>query len=155
MIFCSECFYDTEIKARIIAANKNGNCSMCSGDNVNIYDAEEDMYLQGIFDKIILIYTPKDALPAEFPASKQTLIKDELMSNWRIFKGLKPEQIYRIITTLSAELYANSPELFDAPIANIQLNDPAYLKDNSILRDNTWESFVSSLKYENRFLVNI
>ena len=57
MIICNECFYDTEIKARILAANKMGSCPMCDIDNVFIYNTEEDTYLKGIFDKIISIYT--------------------------------------------------------------------------------------------------
>ena len=151
MIFCEECFYDTEIRARISAAGKRGSCPICGANNGFIYDTEEEDYLRGIFDRIISIYTPKNALPDEFPISKHTLIKHELLTNWRIFNDLNSEQVYDIITTLSSELYDNSPELFDDPVANIQIRDPIYLRENSILRDNTWKAFVESLKHDNRF----
>ena len=151
MIFCEECFYDNEIRARISATGRRGSCPTCGANNAFIYDTEEEEYLQGIFDRIVSIYTPKDALPDGFPTSKQTLIKHELLTNWRIFNGLNSEQVYDIVTKVSADLYDSSPELFDNPVANIQISDSEYLRYNSILRDNTWEAFVESIKHDNRF----
>lgn len=77
-----------------------------------------------------------------------------LIKNWRIFNNLNSEQVYNIIRELSSELYVASPELFDTPVANMQLYDTQYLKENSILKEYSWNDFVTALKHENRFHTN-
>lgn len=154
MIICSNCFCDLEIKNRIESHARSGSCPTCGKTSAKIYDTDEDDYLNGIFDKIISLYTPRAILPAHYPVSKQSLIKDELSTNWRIFNGLDPAKIYDIIKSLSFDIYISSPELFDDLVANTKIDDSDYLKRNSMLKEYSWDSFVEALKHENRFHTN-
>jgi hypothetical protein len=154
MILCSDCFCDLEIKGRIDSHLKPGDCHICRKQSTYIYDTNVDNYLNGIFDKVISIYTAQESLPEYISVARQSLIKDELIKNWRIFNNLNSEQVYNIFRELSSELYVASPELFDTPVANMQLYDTQYLKENSILKEYSWNDFVTALKHENRFHTN-
>lgn len=151
MIICNDCFSDTEIKNRIKSYNKQGTCEFCKKSNSYIYNSEIDNYLNGVFDKIINLYIPVSNLPQKAPPSKQTFLKSEFLKTWSIFNNLSEEQIYDIIIALSPDLYSESPELFDTPIVNVQLNDEISITQNSILKGYNWEDFVQSLKHQNRF----
>ena len=52
---------------------------------------------------------------------------------------------------LSSDLYSETPELFDSPIINAQIDDTTSITENSILRGYKWDDFVFSLKHQNRF----
>jgi len=73
-----------------------------------------------------------------------------LFSNWRIF-NLKPDVIYRLITTICSDRYSGQPELFDSPVGIKQSQDQVYLEENSILKTNRWDDFVEGIKRKNRF----
>jgi len=154
MIFCYNCFSDTEIQNRIKSHANGGNCSVCRKNNSFIYNTESDDYLNGVFDKIINLYTPVSSISTGIPASKQTFLKNEMLNTWHIFNNLSDEQVYQITVELSPDLYKESPELFDTPIINTQFFDDSCLKENSILKGYSWEEFVNSLKFKNRFHTN-
>ena len=105
MIFCSNCFRDTEIKALIQSNSMIGNCPTCKSEEQFLYDTESDEYLNGIFDKLILIYSPEK--------DEGKFIKNELLESWDIFAEIEPDHVYEIIKNISKELYFDSPELFE------------------------------------------
>ena len=154
MIICSNCFCDTEIRSRIESRCQKGLCRVCNKSDAFIYDTEKEDYLKGIFDNIINIYTPTFILPKGSVTARQTFLKDELLKNWTIFNELSSEQVYSIVKELSPDLYQESPDMFDSPIANMHLDDLDYLKENSMLKEFDWSQFVQALKHENRFHTN-
>lgn len=151
MIICSNCFSDAEIKTRIESYNIKGTCQFCGKSDCYIYNSETDNYLNGVLDKIINLYTPVSSFPERVPAAKQTFLKNELLKSWPLFNNLTEEQVYDIAVSLSPDLYSESPDLFDSPIINSQLDDHLSVTQNSILRGYAWEDFVQSLKHQNRF----
>lgn len=151
MIVCSDCFSDAEIKTRIESYGKKGTCQFCGKTECYIYDSNKDSYLSGIFDKIINLYSPVSSLSKKVPASKQTFLKSEFSKSWGFFNKLSEEQIYNILVELSSDLYSETPELFDSPIINAQIDDTTSITENSILRGYEWNDFVFSLKHQNRF----
>lgn len=120
-----------------------GNCPTCKSEEQFLYDTESDEYLNGIFDKLILIYSPEK--------DEGKFIKNELLESWDIFAEIEPDHVYEIIKNISKELYFDSPELFEDKVINTHLHDFEYLKHNSMLQGKSWHSFVQSLKHENRF----
>ena len=154
---CSNCFADPEIKAIIDGSKTNGrrigNCDFCGSRNVSVYEIGKDRTIEELFDGIFDIYSPVSDLPDDFPRIHTDLIKNILFNNWRIF-NLKPDGIYRLLTALCAERYAEQPELFDSPVGIRQFNDSAYLEENSILRNNCWDDFAQGIKRKNRFHSN-
>lgn len=150
MIVCSDCFSDTEIKTRIESYGVKGTCQFCGNTECYIYDSNKDSYLNGVFDKIINLYSPVSSLSKNVSASKQTLLKSEFSKSWGFFNKLSEEQIYNILIELSSDLYSENPELFNSPIINAQFDD-ATIAENSILRGHEWNDFVFSLKHQNRF----
>ena len=150
MFFCSNCFADTEIKA-IINGNKTiGTCDFCGSHDTHVYEIGRDQIIAELFDGLIDIYSPISDLPADFPREKTDLMKNILCNNWRIF-NLKPDAVYRLITTLCSDRYKDQPELFDSPVGIRQSQDRTYLEEKSILKNNCWNDFVEGIKHKNRF----
>jgi len=152
MIFCSECFNDSEISSIIRTLEKHGKCPICGKADSFLYNTEKDNQLLNIFNDLISIYTPASLLPNDFPRSDLRMLKDELQTNWYIFNGkLKSNQVYNILVSLSVDMYSDNSSLFDSPVGVSEKYDLDYLNLNSILRDNQWDDFVNALKYDNRF----
>lgn len=158
MIFCSECFKDTQIKAIITGYGDlkeehfKGTCPICGARNVVIYDTQKDTSLTDFFDELISIYTPGKLLPANFPKSEKHMLSDELKNEWNIFSDkINSRDIYNIIKSVSPHLYESSPELFDNTIGVAEKYEKESLKEYSILGGNTWDDFVYSIKHNNRF----
>jgi hypothetical protein len=147
---CSECFTDTEIRAIINANKKTGKCDFCGSTNVNIFPIKEDQTIAELFDGLLDIYSPVSELPNSFPREKTDLIKNILCNDWRIFT-LKPDKVYRLITTLCSERYKEQPELFDNPVGIRHSQDHTYMAEHSILKNNCWDDFVEGIKRKNRF----
>lgn len=154
MFCCSNCFADSEIKAIIDGPKPQGrtigNCDYCGSRNVSLYEIGKDRTIEELFDSIFDIYSPISDLPNDFPRAHTDLMKNILSHNWRLF-NLKPDGIYRLITALCANRYAEQPELFDGPVGIRQFNDKAYLEENSILQNYCWSDFVEGIKRKNRF----
>lgn len=155
MICCNKCFCDAELKATIEKIGQKGNCSICGSTNVYIYDTDKDSELVEYFEEFISIYTPVHSLPPEFPKAETRLLKDELLTNWNIFNKLSAINVYKIITNICSEKYQQTPELFDYPVGIAEFYNSKYLDEHSLLRTNSWEDFVTSLKIQNRFHTNL
>ena len=56
MIFCSECFKDSQLKEIIRSRKIRGECASCGCKNAYIYDILKDEYLDGFLDELINIY---------------------------------------------------------------------------------------------------
>lgn len=157
MIFCNECFKDKQIRSIIEGcdkknSSKKGTCPTCKKKNVFLYDTDKDNSLIDIFNDLILIYTPQTQLNKDYPASEVHMLADELKNQWNIFSdSIEVSAIYEIIKSLSPDLYAESPDLFNQPIGVPEKYDRTYLEDHSILRGNSWDDFVESIKHQNRF----
>ena len=150
MFCCSNCFADSEIKAIIDGNKVIGNCDFCGSHNVHVYEIGRDQTLAELFDGLLDVYSPVSDLPTDFPREHTGLIKDILFNNWRIF-NLKPDVIYRLMTTICSDRYRGQPALFDSPVGIRQSQDHIYLEENSILRNYCWEDFVEGIKRKNRF----
>ena len=161
MIFCNECFKDVQIRSIIeginIKSNRaKGNCPICGKRNAFLYNTDEDNSLKDFFNELIMIYTPQELLPADYPNSEVHMIADELKNEWNIFSdSVSPSNIYEIVKELSPNLYSDSANLFDTPVGVPEKYDRLYLKEHSILRGHNWDEFVDGIKHDNRFHTQI
>ncbi|TCL59712.1 RES domain-containing protein [Hydrogenispora ethanolica] len=150
MICCKECFKDTIIRATIEKLNQIGACELCGKENVFIYNTDTNNQLEGMFDDLLDIYTINDDLPNNYPSEDRNLLKDELCIRWNIF-NLDSDLADKAIVGICHKRYEEHPELFNAPIGILELNQEEYLQENSIMKTCEWEDFVEGLKTINRF----
>lgn len=141
MFCCSNCFADAEIKAIIVGNKKIGTCGFCGSENIHVYKLGEDEIIAELFDGLLDTYTPALNLPVSFPKEETDLIKNILYNNWHIF-NLKPDCIYKLITSICAERYKEQPDLFDSPVGILRSQDHSYLDENSVLKNYCWNDFV-------------
>lgn len=153
MFCCSNCFADAEIKAIINGNKTTGNCDFCSSENAYVYDLDKDRTIAELFDGLLDTYTPVANLPDNFPKDSTDLLKNILYHVWNIF-AVRPDRIYRLITSICADRYNEQPALFDGPIGILQSQDQDYLKQNTILKNHCWDDFVEAIKHRNRFHSN-
>jgi hypothetical protein len=150
MICCEKCFKDVEIIGVIRRINQVGTCQLCGERDVYIYNTDTNNELAGMFNDLLDIYTADDELPDDYPHENRTLLKDELYNRWSIF-SVTSDLVYRAITSICHEKYEEHPEIFDAPIGIIELNQKEYLEKYSIMKTCEWEDFVEGIKITNRF----
>ena len=152
MIFCNECFKDTQIRSIIESGNTKGVCPICRKKNVFLYNTDKDKSLIDIFNDLILIYTPQEQLSHGYPTSEMHMLSDELKDQWNIFSDNIPSNmVYEITKILSHDLYTALPSLFDSPIGVPEKYDSSCLEEHSILKGHTWKDFVEHIKHNNRF----
>ncbi len=89
MLICEKCFSDSEVVSIIRNKAQIGDCQLCRCKNVHIYDTEKYDDLSMMFDELISIYTPASLLSDSFPKSETKLLKNEIISNWKIFNDNK------------------------------------------------------------------
>ncbi|WP_199616961.1 RES family NAD+ phosphorylase [Paenibacillus alkalitolerans] len=156
MKFCSYCIVDGELQPIIEGLGQvESSCPVCGKRRAFIYDTDVNTELIGYFNELLEYYTPESMLPPDFPAEEKKLLVTELTDRWHIFNTkLNPTDVYRIMRALCAEKYGSMPNLFDAPVGIAELNDIEYLKSRSLLRSNSWDDFVESVKIQNRFHTN-
>lgn len=150
MICCENCFKDLEIKAIIKSFKKKGRCSICSSNDVYIYNTDEDSILEEMFNDILDIYYLESELDDKFPDEHLNLLKEELYNNWNIF-NIKPDKIIILIKEICKTKYDENPRLFRNSIGIKQFFDKRYLLDNSIMKVYTWDRFVDEIKTQCRF----
>lgn len=150
MICCEKCFGDIEIISVIRSLKQIGTCELCGKKNVHIYNTDINNELAEMFDDLLNIYTAKVDLPDDYPRENINLLKDELCRRWNIF-CIDSDLAYRAITAICEEKYKEHPEIFDAPVGILGLNQMDYLKEHSILKTYEWEDFVEEIKTKNRF----
>jgi len=153
MFCCSNCFADSEIKAIINGNKVDGDCDFCGSRNIRVYEIGGDPTLTELFDGLLDVYSPVSELPEDFPSKQTGMMKDILSHNWRIFNNnnLEPDKIHQLITEICSDRYRAQPVLFDNPVGIRQSQDSEYLEENSILKNNRWDDFVTGIKRKNRF----
>jgi len=163
MIFCSECFSDVEIKARINSVGIRGICPICGSqsklfDTGNFDNADTYCELASMFEELIDIYEPAKSLPDDFPKANPQRLSYELVEHWNIFNRDifrdKLDKVHDILTNICKDAYRLKPELFDSPVGIPQIIDKDYLKEHSLLKECAWNEFVDELKTKNRFHTN-
>ena len=150
MFCCCNCFADAEIKAIINGNKAVGNCDFCGSKNIYVYELGKDQTIAELFDGLLDIYTPIADLPSGFPRDSVDLLKNFLHSNWHIF-SVKPDCIYRLITSICADRYKEQQELFDSLVGILESQNCDYLEHNAILKNHHWNDFVEAIKRKNRF----
>lgn len=155
MICCENCFNDAEIKAIIKNRVKTrGNCGACNSDNVFIYDTNVDDELVNSLNNLLNVYTTKESLPDDFLKEDLTTLEYELTQRWSIFAKGKHKAL-DIIKAICAERFKENPALFEDEIGIYDINNVAYLEENSLLKSSNWNTFVNEIKMSNRFHTNI
>ena len=151
---CEKCFVDKEIKSIIKGQRTAGNCDFCGSEAVHIYDTNDsEKLLSDLLYGLLCIYTTSKGLPDGFPDERRDLLKNILHNDWYIF-SLNPEKIYKLLRAVCSDKYNDDPELFDSTVGLPNLCDDLYLNKNSLLKSFEWESFVKSIKNDNRFHSN-
>ena len=156
MRFCSHCLVDPELRPIVESLGQvERACPICNKRNAFIYDTDINSNLTSHFEQLLEIYSPAHLLPHDYPDRERRLLVTELTDRWHIFSGkLNPTDVYHIIRGVCAEKYTNMPSLFDAPIGIAELHDAEFLETHSMLRKNSWDDFVDSLKNHNRYHTN-
>lgn len=154
MIFCSNCFHDSELKSIIEKNNRIGTCPICGNPNTFLYDTDSDDSLLGIFDNLLSVYTPLENLPEDFPKGDVALLCDVLRADWDIFADIGVDSISEILKALSPSIAENVPALFSSSVGILEKYDADYLNEHSILKAQSWSDFVEALKHKNRFHTN-
>lgn len=147
---CVRCFKDAEIIDIIKNRKTKGNCDFCGSKNISIYQLDADSTLADMFGELLDIYTTASSLPASFPKENRDLLKNIFYNKWSIF-NLAPDSIYRLLTSICHEKYADQPELFDQPVGILESQDKDYLNEFSIIGNYQWHDFIKFIKYINRF----
>ena len=153
MIFCIDCFKDTEIRAAIEMTGHVGDCPICKNKNTWIYDSEQDANktnVQEMLDSILELYVPESELSELYPEDEKMLIEDRLLKDWNIFRGTSFE-VKQIVSEYVFESLELDPRIAVERVGISQLFDEAYLNDNSIMGKYSWDVFKKYLRNENRF----
>lgn len=150
MLCCSNCFKDTEIKAIIEADNIRGDCDFCNTKATYVYDIDSDLRLTELFDDVIDIYTVQSSLDPTVYGGIAKSLSETLHDDWDIF-NLETPAIQALLSKICKDRFLATPYLFTEPVIIIQNYDPAYLDENSLLRNSNWHDFLDSIKYRNRF----
>lgn len=153
---CINCFEDVELKNIIEHLKEKGDCDFCHSHNVYVYDIEKDNKIGELLTEILYIYTLEDTLPREFPTNKLEKLEDILMNEWHIF-NLDKASMIKLVKELCKKSYTRIDDVFEQKVGFKELHLKhlkhigLYLENNAILKTNTWEDFVESIKTKNRF----
>lgn len=154
MIFCDNCFKDLEIQAIIKSLNHHGTCPIC-GNTSYIYDTDSDTSLNGLFDRVIGVYTAEADLQPDFPKNDLGILAERLKTDWDIFSDIQVESIDKILEALAPTMKEDFPSLFSGKVGISEKYDLTYLNGHSILRAREWSDFVEAIKHRNRFHTNL
>lgn len=147
------CFKDTEIRSIIESQNNKGTCEITGVTDAWVYDTDKENILRDYLSEILNIYTPASELPDDFPEEHLNYIEHILFEKWAIF-NVPTENIKKIIKEVCSEIYPHDSLLFTSKVGMEKLCDSDFLKRNSLLRESSWEKFMSSIKNINRFHSN-
>ncbi|SCI39645.1 RES family NAD+ phosphorylase [Intestinibacter bartlettii] len=151
MKICKSCIKDPELKS-MIECETQGKCSFCN-KNALVYDTDIDHNdnLINSLEEFFDIYTIDKLLPFGFPSKKKRRLQEEIFTKWKLFNVDTQEKVYEIITSICSEKYKENKDLFDNMVGIPELIDDDFLKENSIIKKNSWEEFCSILKNDIRF----
>ncbi len=150
------CFIDIEIRSIIASEGKIGTCEITKEQNIAVYDTKDlsqSLDLSAYFSEILDVYTPESELPADFPKDCLNTIEDILMTDWSIF-NLPNDKIKLVLKEICKDTYPNNSLLFTEKVGIEKLCDHDFLKSNCLMKESTWERFMSSIKSINRFHSN-
>lgn len=153
MLIGINCFRDSEIRSIIESQNKRGKCEITRATDILVYDTDKENILKDYLSEILNIYTPASELPSDFPKENLNYIENILYYEWAIFETSK-ENIKQVIMEICREAYPSDSLLFTSKVGMERLCDSDFLRRNSLLRESSWEKFVSSIKSINRFHSN-
>ncbi|MFA9465003.1 MAG: RES family NAD+ phosphorylase [Velocimicrobium sp.] len=153
MLIGINCFSDIELRSIIESQNTDGICEITGEIDIPVYDTDEDDILKDYISEILNIYSPVSDLPKDFPIENLNYIEDVLCEEWTIFNASK-ENIKRIIMETCKDIYVQDSLLFTEKVGMEKLCDSEFLRRNSLLRESSWEKFMSSIKNINRFHSN-
>lgn len=144
------CFKDIEICSMINSENRIGDCEITGQTDTLVYDTVYDNYLEDYISEILNIYTPISELPNDFPKDNLDKIEKILVENWSIFNTTENET-RAIIMEICKNIYPYDSLIFNEKVGMEKLCDSEFLKRNSLVKESTWERFMSSIKNINRF----
>lgn len=157
MIVCEKCFKVPEIIS--IIGDKNNSthttCPLCGAKRVKIFDTDNDVRLDGIFDGLLSVYTALTDLPDSFPKAETRMLDEIMREDWDIFGNIPDDMIIAVLKTLSPDMLKQYPALFEERLGISEKYDLDYLRENSILRTDNWDDFAESIKHKNRFHTNL
>lgn len=153
MLIGINCFRDIELRSIIGHPNIKGVCGITGEIDVAVYDTDEDNIIKDYISEILNIYSPASDLPNDFPIENLNYIEHILFEEWEIFNTSR-ENIKCIIIEICKDIYTQDSLLFTEKVGMEKLCDSEFLRRNSLLRESSWEKFMSSIKNINRFHSN-
>lgn len=153
MLIGINCFRDIELRSIIGHPNIKGICGITGEIDVAVYDTDEDNIIKDYISEILNIYSPASDLPNDFPIENLNYIEHILFEEWEIFNTSR-ENIKCIIIEICKDIYTQDSLLFTEKVGMEKLCDSEFLRRNSLLRESSWEKFMSSIKNINRFHSN-
>ena len=153
MLIGINCFKDVELCSIIESQDMKGICEITGEVDVPVFNTDEDDILRDYITEVLNIYSPASDLPNDFPIENLNYIEHILYEEWTIFNTSK-ENIKRIIMELCKDAFSADSLLFIEKVGMEKLCDSEFLRRNSLLRESSWEKFMSSIKNINRFHSN-
>ncbi|WP_313185095.1 RES family NAD+ phosphorylase [Lacrimispora sp.] len=153
MLIGINCFRDIELRSIIGHPNIKGICEITGEIDVAVYDTDEDNIIKDYISEILNIYSPASDLPNDFPIENLNYIEHILFEEWEIFNTSR-ENIKRIVIEICKDIYTQDSLFFTEKVGMEKLCDFEFLRRNSLLRESSWEKFMSSIKNINRFHSN-
>ncbi|MFZ7131365.1 MAG: RES family NAD+ phosphorylase [Eubacteriales bacterium] len=147
------CYKDVEFRSIIASQSIEGICELTGEIKTSVYDTNEDNILKDYISEILNIYSPVSDLPNDFPIENLDYIEYILYEDWAIFNTSK-ENIKRIIVEICKDVYPSDSLIYAEKVGMEKLCDSEFLRRNSLLRESSWERFMSSIKNINRFHSN-
>ncbi len=150
------CFIDIEIRSIIASGGKIGTCDITKEQNIFVYDTKDlsqNTDLSAYFSEILDVYTPKSELPSDFPKNCLNFIENILMTDWSIFH-LPNDKIKLVLQEICKDTYPKDSLLFTEKVGVEKLYNYDFLRNNCLMKESTWERFMSSIKSINRFHSN-
>ena len=108
---------------------------------------------ENLLSEILDVYTPESELPSDFPQTRLAYIEETLSSDWSIF-NLSIDKIKQVVMEVCKSIYAEDSLVFKERVGLERLCDSDFLRRNCIMKESSWERFMSSIKNINRFHSN-
>lgn len=150
------CFEDVEIRSIIASGGRVGNCDVTGQRDVLIYDTldqNSNADLAVLLSEVLDVYTPESELPSDFPPMCLAYIEDILFSDWSIF-NIPVQKIKQVVIEVCKSIYEEDSLVFKERVGLESLCDSDFLRQNCIMKESSWERFMSSIKNSNRFHSN-
>lgn len=151
MIFCVNCFSNTEIKAIIEERGIAGTCPICGCRATVVYDTEKDDTLVGMCDNLLSVYTAEQDLPEDYPKEDLRTLVEAVKNEWDLFADIPDDIILDILKCLAPTTFEDYPVVFEQLVGIPEKYNSEYLQSESILKTAKWEDFVEAIKHKNRF----